>query len=60
MELKITSYVTAVDETNPEKGNHLRYSVEVVTKDGAENYPNLGEFDLLRFIIEKLQSEEVK
>jgi hypothetical protein len=54
MELIIRRYITAVDEKDPAKGNHQRYSVEVEHKNGSENYPNLGEFDLIKFVIEKL------
>jgi len=55
MELIIRKYVTAVDEKDPTKGNKTMYSVEKRVGEDAENYPNLGEFDLVEFIIKELK-----
>lgn len=55
MEIIIRSYTTAVDDNDPEKGNHKRYSVEIREKEGAKNIPGLGEFDLIETIASYLK-----
>ena len=42
MKITITRYITAVDEHDPLRGNHTRWSVMVEQNGGSENYGNLS------------------
>ena len=54
MKITITSYMTAVDELDPLKGNHKRWSVIVERDNGGENYGNLSEREVIKRISELL------
>lgn len=58
MQIKINSYVTAVDENDVGKGNHQVYSVTFEDNGGAKNYPNLSSFNVISLIVGQLQLEE--
>ena len=53
MKLEITKYVTKVDENDENRGTHFRYSIMVEDKDGVREIKNLGEFELIKAIIEE-------
>ena len=58
MQIIINSYVTAVDENDPEKGNHQVYAVTREGVDGAENTPNLSEEEVLKLVEQYLSQKE--
>lgn len=56
MQIKINSYITAVDENDPTKGNHLVFSVTKEDSKGGRNTPNLSVGEALKLVETYLQS----
>jgi hypothetical protein len=60
MKLTIESYVTAVDEKDPEKGNHKVWHIVKEDNGSTENYPSLKEYEVVGTVSDILWESKLR